>query len=226
MALTFATWNLLHGDKLGSSRTAFIDEFRPEVAAFQETAMGPNDEWAGDNPRKGLSFFTRLPYERAPTVDQVSPSIPVRITESDLGAFNVLSLWAKKPRGESSSYLRDVMRTLDAYSLFLHERPSVILGDFNLCSRIVGRGRIDFMEMNDRMGSEFGCVSAYHAHTREAFGKETADTLFLHNDRHKAFHCDLIYIPEEWLPRIIGVVVPGHDRFIESDHRPVVCTIA
>jgi exodeoxyribonuclease-3 len=225
MALTFATWNLLHGDKVGSSRSSFDEEFRPDVAAFQETAMGDTDEWAGDSPRKGLSFFTRLPYERASAEEHASPSIPIRIAESDLGAFNVLAVWAKKPKVGSGTYLDDVMLTLDAYRSFLHERPSVILGDFNLCSRIVGQGQANFRAMNDRMNGEFGCVSAYHSHTREAFGKETADTLYLHKDRSKAFHCDLIYIPQGWQDRITQVTVPGHERFTESDHRPVVCKI-
>jgi endonuclease/exonuclease/phosphatase family metal-dependent hydrolase len=152
-----------------------------------------------------------------------SPCIAVRIIDSPMGPFNVLAVWAKPLAG---SYLADLLRTLDLYAAFLSERPTVVVGDFNLDVRIRGNGRREFDAMNRRLVDDVGCVSAYHAHTGEPFGDETAATHHHQHDPARPFHCDYIYVPAAWANRVRSVVVPEFGRDLGSDHRPVVCQIA
>jgi endonuclease/exonuclease/phosphatase family metal-dependent hydrolase len=219
--MILATWNVQHDRNINARLASFRGEFSPDVMALQEPSAAVScREWCGGDPaKKGVAFDTRLPYERVAVDGDTSPVIAARITDSPVGPFNVLAVWAK-PLGDS--YLADLMRTLDLYAGFIAERPTVVMGDFNLDVRIVGKGRRDFDVMNRRMVDVFGCVSAYHAHTGEVPGSETAATLYQQHKAAQPFHCDYVYIPAAWCSRVRSVVVPGFDDGLGSDHRPVV----
>lgn len=135
-----------------------------------------------------------------------------------MGPFNLLSVWAKP----TPSYFADLSRTLDLYASFIRERPTVILGDFNMSDRLLQAGR-KFCLLNARLNHDFNVHSAYHEFTKERFGMETMTTLYHQWDTAGCFHIDFVYVPSLWLPKLTAVNVPGYSKFTTSDHRPVVC---
>jgi endonuclease/exonuclease/phosphatase family metal-dependent hydrolase len=224
--MILATWNVATDADLEARLASFRGEFAPDAIALQEPSQAAASscrEWCGDGrSKKGVAFDTRLPYERVILDGTTSPCIAARIIDSPMGPFNVLAVWAKQL---ANSYFEDLRQTLDLHAAFITERPTVVMGDFNLDVRIQGKGRRDFDRMNRRMEDNFGCVSAYHAHTGEPFGVETAATHYHAYDAARPFHCDYVYVPTAWASRLRSVVVPGFDRYAKSDHRPVVVEV-
>ncbi len=222
--MILATWNVNNGQH--ADRLAQVQgDFQADLIVLQETAAPPAGaigEWVGDRPSKGVSFDSCFPYERVGLSGDTSPCIAARITDSPLGAFNVLAVWAKPL---NDSYYADLTRTFDLYSDFIRERPTVVLGDFNMMVQIAGKGRREFDAMSRRLSEEFGVVSAYHAHTGEPFGEEVSPTHFHQWRADRPFHCDFIYLPTAWTPRVKAITVPGFGQYGDSDHRPVVATV-
>jgi endonuclease/exonuclease/phosphatase family metal-dependent hydrolase len=225
--MRLVTWNVQHGQDMAARLASLRARFSPDVLAMQEppaAALGATLAWEGGKPEgKGVAFDSLLPCQRVLVPGPSSPAIAARITASPLGPFNALAVWAQKTDG---GYRGDVLRTLDQYDAFLREQPAVILGDFNLDARIKGRGREDFEAVRRRLEDGLGCCSAYHALTGEAFGQEQAATLYFRRAADAPFHCDFIWIPSAWRPRLQSVQVPGFADDLGSDHRPVVCEMA
>lgn len=196
-----------------------------DIVAMQETAEPATASqscfWAGDLKDKGISVSSKLPCTNTTTASENSLAVAVRITDSPLGSFNLLSVWAKP----TPSYFADLSRTFDQYASFLRERPTVILGDFNMSLRLQPTGK-QFYKLNARLNHDFDVHSAYHEHTNEKFGMESRTTLYHQWGTGGCFHIDFIYIPATWIPKLASVIVPGHNQFSTSDHRPVVCELA
>jgi len=173
--MKIATWNVNSGsisDRLLELRTIYD----ADVIAMQETAEPLPGQttclWSGDIKHKGVSLSSTVHCELASIAGESSPSIAARISESELGAFNILSLWAKP----TPSYFADLMRTIDLHKSFIRERPTIVLGDFNMSVRIQSKGK-DFYLLNARLNRDFDVYSAYHEYTNERFGMETMTTL-------------------------------------------------
>lgn len=220
--MIFATWNVNSGSI--SSRLSELRETYPsDVVALQETAEPIGDttcSWAGGRKHKGLSLSTDLPYERVRYEGETSPCIAARIAASEIGPFNVLAVWAQR----KPTYFADLSRCLDLYAPFIQEAPTVILGDFNMSVRVHSKGR-QFYLLNARLNHDFDLHSAYHEYSGERFGMETMTTLYWRWGAAGCFHCDFIYIPGVWMPRLKSVAIPGYTKFTTSDHRPVMCEI-
>lgn len=169
---------------------------------------------------KGLSISYGGRMREMPLTNNPSPSITAIIEGSPLGDFNVLVIWAKP----TPSYFDDVMATLDAHRTFIAERPTVIMGDFNLDVRIRDKGR-QFYLVNAKLNNDFDLFSAYHEFTDERFGMEIMPTLYFNWAYKGCFHCDFIYVPASWIPRIASVSVAPYRDWESSDHRPVICKI-
>ena len=88
--------------------------------------------------------------------------------------------------------------------------------------RLRQKGR-KFYLLNARLNHDFNVHSVYHDFTHEQFGMETMTTLYHQWGAAGCFHCDLVYAPALWLPKLTAVKVPGYSKFTTSDHRPVVC---
>lgn len=219
--MKIATWNVNSGEiaaRLNDLRT----HGDADIIAMQETAEpapGPTTcLWAGDLKHKGVSLSAHMPFERAQFIGESSPSIAARFNTSDLGPFNVLAVWAKP----TPSYYSDLSRTFDLHASFIRERPTVILGDFNMSVRVHEKGR-QFYQLNARLNHDFDVHSAYHEFTNERFGMETMTTLYYQWGNSGCFHCDYVYIPSQWIHKLRSVKIPGYNTFTTSDHRPVVC---
>lgn len=222
--MKIATWNVSSGpiaDRLIELRS----EYEAEIVAMQESAK-PIDgattcHWAGDLKNKGVSVSSSIPTELVRLDGDSSPSVACRIAESELGAFNILALWAKP----TPSYYDDLLRSIELHRSFIRERPTVLMGDFNMSVRVHEKGK-QFYLLNGVLNHDFDLHSAYHEYTNERFGMETMTTLYYKWGNAGCYHCDFVYIPSCWIPRLRSVTIPGYLKFKTSDHRPVVCEIA
>jgi endonuclease/exonuclease/phosphatase family metal-dependent hydrolase len=222
MLMIIATWNVNSG-KIADRLTELRTVYHADVVAMQETAEPPVDSacsWSGDLKHKGVSLSTVLPYKRADIPGESSPCIAATVTDETIGEFNVLAVWAKP----TPTYFADLSRTFDLYSQFIRERPTVILGDFNMSVRVHSKGK-QFYLLNARLNHDFDIHSVYHENTGERFGMETMTTLYWQWGASGCFHCDFIYIPGSWIRRLKSVTIPGYSKFTSSDHRPVLCEI-
>jgi len=220
--MQLATWNVNNGS-VDERLVELNAEFDVDVVAMQESATPDGDSnylWDGDLAHKGVSLSSEFLMKQVVVDGETSPCLAARVLDSPFGEFNVLNLWAKpKP-----SYFADLTRTIDLYSSFIRERPTVIVGDFNMSVRIASKGR-QFDLLNARLNHDSDLFSAYHEYTHQGFGMETMTTLYYMWGASRCFHCDFIYIPGEWISRIKKVSVPGFKQFATSDHRPVICEL-
>lgn len=96
--------------------------------ATHSASFPATDLWVGPNTTAGLSVFAAAPYvvTPAPVSESAFWSIaPFRVIGPT--SFNMLAVWTKRPPG----YTRSLHEALNAYSSFLAEAPSVVIGDFN-----------------------------------------------------------------------------------------------
>ena len=220
--MIFTTWNVNNGqvpDRLDELQR----EIPSDVVALQETAQPPVDSpslWNGDMEHKGLSLSSRFPMKHESITCDTSPCIAATIEDSPLGPFNVLAIWAKP----TPTYYEDINRTINNHAILIFDRPTVIMGDFNLCGSMAS-GKLQLEYLDIRFTTEFDLHSAYHSLKRVDFGAESDATLYWRWQRESRFHCDFIFIPGNWLPRLRSVTVPPFDQFNTSDHRPVSCEI-
>ena len=220
--MIIATWNVFSG--LTEERTGQLNSaFNADIIAFQETdSSEPNENsaWVGDagKTRKGVSVWSKHPFNICTPNKKTSPSLGIAIDDSPLGDINILNLWGKP----TPTYYEDLMRSLTAYDEFIKSRPTIILGDFNISPRLKGK-QAQFNKLNSYFESELDMRSAYHHFKRETFGMETRTTLYFKWGHDGCYYCDYIYVPRSLCSRIKSVSVPGFKAFESSDHRPVIC---
>ncbi len=220
--MILTTWNVNNG-----SISDRLDELQAEIpsdiVALQETVQPAENSlslWNGDMKEKGLSLSSRFPLKKVLVPGNTSPSIAATIEDSPLGSFNVLAIWAKP----TPTYHEDVDRTVKCHASFILDRPTVILGDFNLCGSM-DTARVQLEKMKIKFANEFDLYSAYHTLRQVNFGSELDATLYWRWQQASPFHCDFIFLPGIWLPRLRSVTVPSFGRFASSDHRPVSCEV-
>ena len=128
------------------------------------------------------------------------------------------------PVGERG-YIRTMQQILDRIALIRGRADLVLGGDFNV---VVGyrqqgepirilRGERDIL---DRLTSEFNLVSCWQAANP---GRPLAQTLRWMGNPSAPYHCDGIFVPRSWLPRLMSCRVVRGARWSRlSDHNPVV----
>jgi exonuclease III len=128
------------------------------------------------------------------------------------------------PVGERG-YIRTMQHILDRVAR-LRERADLVLGgDFNIAVgyrqpgdpiRIL-RGERDIL---DRLAHEFDLVSCWQAANPD---RPLAQTLRWMGNPSAPYHCDGIFVPRSWLPRLKSCRVVRGSRWNQlSDHNPVV----
>ena len=128
------------------------------------------------------------------------------------------------PAGERG-YIRTLHAILDRIRRLRGGADLVLGGDFNVVVGFrqpgetipVSRGEREILE---RLRDELGLVSAWQAcHP----GRPLAQTLRWSANRLAPYHCDGIFVPAAWLPRLAACrVVTGSRWRALSDHNPVV----
>jgi endonuclease/exonuclease/phosphatase family metal-dependent hydrolase len=128
------------------------------------------------------------------------------------------------PAGERG-YIRTMHQILDCIAPFRIGADLVLGGDFNVA---VGyreaKDQIRFLrrerELLDRLTDEFRLVSSWQAANP---GRRLAQTLRWMGNPAAPYHCDGIFVPRSWLPRLVSCrVVRGSYWTRLSDHNPVV----
>jgi len=145
----------------------------------------------------------------------------IRKTAWSEGPLMVFSVHG--PVGERG-YIRTMQDILDRVALLRGRADIVLGGDFNVVvgyrqpsERIrVLRGERDVL---DRLTNEFGLVSCWQAANPN---RPLAQTLRWMRNPSAPYHCDGIFVPRTWLPRLKSCrVVRGSRWSLLSDHNPV-----
>jgi endonuclease/exonuclease/phosphatase family metal-dependent hydrolase len=122
-------------------------------------------------------------------------------------------------------YGQEVIAILQANAAWISTGEVVVAGDFNIDADGVGNGHAGaalFAQLAELMG-ELGLVSAYHTHTGETFGQESAMTHFHRRNPHAGFHIDYCLIPASWEERLVRVEVGAPAEWLGlSDHMPLI----
>jgi endonuclease/exonuclease/phosphatase family metal-dependent hydrolase len=122
-------------------------------------------------------------------------------------------------------YVRTVHEILDRIAPLGAGADLVLGGDFNVAvgyrlareKRRISRGEHALL---DRLSDDFGLVSCWQAAHPS---RPLAQTLRWTADRLTPYHCDGIFVPTSWLPRLVSCrVVRGSRWDALSDHNPVV----
>ena len=128
------------------------------------------------------------------------------------------------PVGERG-YIRTMQNILDRLTSFRDCADLVLGGDFNVavgyrqpCERIrILQGERAIL---DRLTNEFDLVSCWQAANPD---RPLAQTLRWMGNPRTPYHCDGIFVPRSWLPRLKSCRVVHGSRWSQlSDHNPVV----
>jgi hypothetical protein len=215
--MRLVTWNCRHGafDK----RLAELQPLEPDVAVLQECSPSEaNGIWFPTTSRKGVGVWAGPPYSVRPV--PCEPSITHSVFPAAIEGpepCHLLAVWAQK----LPSYVDAVIAALEAYSLFIQETPTVVVGDFNSSPMLKhSGGRRAHDTLLNRLREDWGLVSAYH-HRSGAATAEEMPTYYHQFDRKAGYHLDYCFIPSDWVPRLSSVIVAGTEEFTSSDHRPL-----
>jgi exodeoxyribonuclease III len=196
----------------------------PAKLRFPADLRRPDDFlWQGDNLDKGVGVFAygdlRLTLD-----DSYDPSIrhciPLRVSgKLDL---NLLAVWAMGHKEKARSYIGQVYYAVQHYADFIHQRETIVLGDFNSNATWDGERKISNHSAVVKELAAANLVSVYHEHFGEAHGHEQQETFYWHRSAHKGYHLDYCFVPQAWLSRLTAVTVGAFDPWCGySDHTPL-----
>ena len=192
--------------------------------------------WAGKvpnppkNPDKGLAVMTFGDY-RIAAQRPVTPVMEWVVLADIVGpvAFSLIAVWAMNHRASNiKAFPQSNPQPAAALNTYWAEGsvPTVLAGDFN--HNVSWDPGMAYAKQHARTldaAKRAGLVSAYHQHTGQAQGGETAPTLYWRGAGAKTFHIDYAFIPDEWVPRLQSVSVGSQQDWIDSgmsDHVPLV----
>jgi endonuclease/exonuclease/phosphatase family metal-dependent hydrolase len=131
------------------------------------------------------------------------------------------------PLGERG-YIHTMQHILDRLASLRGRADLVLGGDFNIAVGYRQPGdRIRFLrgerDILDRLTSEFALVSCWQAANPD---RPLAQTLRWTGNPTAPYHCDGIFVPLSWLPRLKSCRVVRGSRWSQlSDHNPVVADV-
>ena len=203
-------------------------ECRPPAESHGERFRHDSDDvlaWrAAQNRGWGTALFARsasFTPIAIPDFDGWVVGGEVRSVASSGYRFVVFSVHG--PAGERG-YIRTMHHILDRLAPFRSGTDLVLGGDFNVAVGYRGvkdpvrflRGERDLL---DRLSGEFGLVSSWQAANP---GRRLAQTLRWAGNPAAPYHCDGIFVPRAWLPRLVSCRVVRGSRWAQlSDHNPV-----
>ena len=223
--MRIVTWNCYSGT--ATNRFAELSPLRPDIVVLQECSGSPgliseNYHWFGDNHQKGLAVLTQNGFTLSlgPVDPRVHNSVFTLIVSGPVH-FNLLAVWSLP----DPTYARAINRGLDAYASFIKSGATVIAGDFNTHPLLDSKQReCSHSTLVERLGSEFGIVSAYHA-AKEPDSPEQP-TLYYRWKQDAPFHIDYCFVPRDWLGSLRKVSVGSYkDWQGRSDHRPLLVDV-
>jgi exonuclease III len=132
------------------------------------------------------------------------------------------------PAGERG-YVKTMHEILDRIARLRGPADIVLGGDFNVAvgyrdekdPRSLSRGERALL---DRLGEELGLVSCWQTANP---GRRLAQTLRWSMNPTTPYHCDGIFVPRTWRPRLAACRVVNGARWRQlSDHNPVIASLA
>ena len=178
---------------------------------FQTMVENFNYKWIGNDRRKGLAVFSRVPitFEEYPSHD-LDYFIPFVIDNRRYFAVS-----AKAP------YIGAMLTYFSVYEVLL-DSSTVIIGDFN--SNVIWdkkHGYRNHSLLNERL-EKLGLVSIYHNIFRERHGEETLPTFFMSRHLDNTYHIDYAYAS----PNLVEDIIIGEPSkwLAYSDHVPLTLT--
>ena len=235
MKLTLATYNFLTGGSATRSEhwTRMLRRApRPSIIFTQESRPPerrlppgdtlywrpvPNYRWGSGILVRGASAREIVMLGFEGWVVGAEIELPHRIR-----AFSIHC-----PAGKHG-YVRTMNELLDLISPLANGADLILAGDFNVAAGVRGvnegvkftRGERQLLE---RIDTELGLVPCWQSmHPR----KPLAQTLRWTANREAPYHCDGIFIPRSWLPRLSSCrILDDATWYSLSDHNPVIAKV-
>src|SRR5215203_4049180 len=207
--MRLVTRNCHHGTF--DNRLSELGALSPDVAVLQECS--PSDGtgvWFPTTSSKGVGIWASEGYRIQPVPCSlvVTHSVFPAAIEG-LESFHLLAVWAQK----LPSYVHAVFAGLEAYSQFVMDAPTVVMGDFNSSPALRDpAARRAHDTLLARLREDWGLVSAYD-HRSGAATAEEMPTCYHQFDRKAGYHLDYCFIPSDWVPRLSSVIVAGAEDF-------------
>lgn len=207
--------------------------------------------WWGENKHKGLGVIAAKPWALEAAHDSrqrfqqaLRPSksrhnqsrqnplrqkwiAPIRVHGPR--DFLLLSVWAC-PVGtvREHNYVGQIYDAIVKHpKWFTEDLPTVICGDFN-SNTIFDPGRKKKTHSSVvNLLAERGLTSTYHEFFSEMHGAESKATYYFWHREERSFHIDYIFVPHEWVKRIVAFEVGAYSQWRPaSDHMPIVVDVA
>ena len=222
--MRLTTWNCCAGPL--SKKLPALASLRADIAVVPESpflaSVPGRAYWFGENPRRGLAVLARAPYR----VEPVRPPAPlpryvVPLQVVGPVSFLLLAVWAKGDRPHR--YVRGVVQAVRLCQRLIAAQPTVAIGDFNSNTFWDAQGPVDQNHSAlVRQLEAHGLVSAYHAHSGQAHGSETAHTYFQYRHADEPYHIDYGFVPASWLRYLSSVSLGSIRKWRAlSDHVPL-----
>lgn len=222
--MRLVAWNTRSG--MTEAHRAALAELKPDIVVLAEVEDGASwvDEEAPGTWLQGntgtakcwgvggygdVALSALAPKTEAPWAVPVLVGGPV--------PFLLLAVWTVRRPGDPP-YEEQVRRIIDAYEPEIGEGPVVLAGDLNSCEEVEPKRVMRHLE-NTRRLDGLGLVSGYRHVHRDGPLPPTLRW------QGRSFHCDFVFVPKVWLPRLSRAEVGAQDRWIDSglsDHAPVI----
>jgi endonuclease/exonuclease/phosphatase family metal-dependent hydrolase len=230
--LRIVTYNFLHGGspKRCGHWSRLIRTFRPDLILAQE-CRPPEDShsdvfaWRAASTRKwGSALYSHsLGFEPVVLPDYDGWIVGGEFLNLEWSTRPIRVFSIHGPAGQHG-YIKTMQLILDRLLPFRNGADLVLGGDFNVA---VGyrsdQDRIRMLRgeraILDRLAGEFDLVSCWQAANPD---RRLAQTLRWMRNPSAPYHCDGIFVPRSWLPRLQFCRVIRGSRWNQlSDHNPV-----
>ncbi len=244
-SLRLVAYNFLAG---GSAKRAgqwsrVMKALRPDVVFGQEcrppehcpgerfrTAAADSFAWApARSPRWGTGLFVRGATLAPIAVPQFGGWVTAGELDSARWSSRPLRLFSVHGPAGERGYVKTMHEILDRVVRLGDGADVVLGGDFNVAvgyrpenhPRKLSRGERALL---DRIGAELDLVSCWQTlHPN----RPLAQTLRWSTNPTTPYHCDGIFVPRAWRPRLVACrVVRGARWHALSDHNPVLAELA
>jgi exonuclease III len=183
-----------------------------------------NYVWIGDSASRGLGIFSPkdlriepLDWSNTYQDHQVKHFLPCSINND----ITILAVWTHQNNSPTFGYIGQFWKYLQTNKLQL--KDALIAGDFN--SNALWDTWDRWWNHSDvvRELGEIGIESLYHSFTKEAQGKETQPTFFMHRKLARPYHIDYFFGGTAFLNHLINLEIGATDPWLKiSDHLPII----
>ena len=212
-------------DNLGADIIVIQECEDPSQSGGEYQRWAHNHIWIGTNKNKGLGVFAKkhIDLKRLHWNDEgLQLFLPCRINES----FNLVAVWTKQTESSEFRYIGQFWKYLQLHKKIFEAEPCLICGDFN--SNVCWDKKHGLWTHSNvvRELDELGIHSLYHEVMKEAQGKESTPTLYMHRKLEKPYHIDYAFISKQLSNFNSLIEIGKHEFWLDnSDHMPLIFTI-